>query len=182
MLTLMQHNTHGLPHPFPTLEALLAEPCPRPPQDMRQLAQPLSTATAPAAAQMLLVQVTRAHEDEACGRPAMAQARAPRAVPLVHQGVRTPSVWLLGGTPRLRETPSRREARRRGNRGARGTGGYPVRACRGIAARGSPARRSESALHLGQAASSLAAPRACVGRSRMGLLGPLRRSGRSPDG
>jgi hypothetical protein len=37
MLTLMQHNTNGLPHPFPTLEALLAEPFPRTPQDMMQL-------------------------------------------------------------------------------------------------------------------------------------------------
>ena len=42
MLTLMQHNTHGLPHPFPTLEALLAEPFPRTPQDMMQLERQLS--------------------------------------------------------------------------------------------------------------------------------------------
>ena len=46
MLTLMHHNTDGLPHPFPTLEALLAEPFPRTPQDMMQLEQQLSTAAA----------------------------------------------------------------------------------------------------------------------------------------
>ena len=44
MLTLMHHTTHGLPHPFPTLEALLAEPFPRTPQEMRQLEQRLATA------------------------------------------------------------------------------------------------------------------------------------------
>ena len=42
MLTLMHHNTNGLPHPFPTLEALLAEPFPRTPQDMMQLEQRLA--------------------------------------------------------------------------------------------------------------------------------------------
>ena len=65
MLTLMQHNTNGLPHPFSTLEALLAEPFPRTPQDMMQLERQLSTATAQTADQIMLVQVTRAHEDEA---------------------------------------------------------------------------------------------------------------------
>ena len=65
MLTLMQHTTNGLPHPFPTLEALLAEPFPRTPQDMMQLEQQLSTAAAQTADQILLVQVTRAHKDEA---------------------------------------------------------------------------------------------------------------------
>ena len=67
MLTLMQHTTNGLPHPFPTLEALLAEPFPRTPQDMMQLERQLSTATAQTADQIMLVQVTRAHEDEAFG-------------------------------------------------------------------------------------------------------------------
>src|SRR5262244_4627410 len=98
MLTLMQHTTHSLPHPFSTLEALLAEPFPRTPQDMRQLEQQLSTAAAETADQIMLVQVTRAHEDEAFVKQAMAQARAQWAVPLVHKGLRTTSVVLLGGT------------------------------------------------------------------------------------
>ena len=163
MLTLMQHTTNGLPHPFPTLEALLAEPFPRTPQDMMQLEQQLSTAAAQTADQIMLVQVTRAHEDEAFVRQAMAQARAQRAVPLVHKGLRTTSVLLLGGTRLLIETPYLREdrrgrrGRRRGKRGARGTGCYPVLECLGIADRGSPARRSEIALHMVQAASYLEA-------------------------
>jgi len=61
----MQHTTHGLPHPFSTLEAMLAEPFPRTPQDMMQLEQRLATAAAQTADQMLLIQGTRAHEDEA---------------------------------------------------------------------------------------------------------------------
>jgi hypothetical protein len=163
MLTLMQHNTNGLPHSFPTLEALLAEPFPRTPQDMMQLEQQLSTAAAQTADQIMLVQVTRAHEDEALVRQAMAQARAQRAVPLVHQGLRTTSVLLLGGTHLILETPYLREdrrgrrGRRRGKRGARGTGCYPVLECLGIADRVSPASRSEIALHMVQAASYLEA-------------------------
>jgi hypothetical protein len=163
MLTLMQHTTDGLPHPFPTLEALLAEPFPRTPQDMMQLEQQLSTAAAQTADQIMLVQVTRAHEDEAFVRQAMAQARAQRAVPLVHKGLRTTSVLLLGGTRLLIETPYLREdrrgrrGRRRGKRGARGTGCYPVLECLGIADRVSPASRSEIALHMVQAASYLEA-------------------------
>ena len=98
MLTLMHHNANGLPHPFPTLEVLLAEPFPHTPHDMLQLEQRLSTAAAQTADQMMLVQVTRAHEDEAFVRQAMAQARAQRAGPLVHKGLRTTSVLFLGGT------------------------------------------------------------------------------------
>src|SRR5262252_10121956 len=126
MLTLMQHTTNNLPHPFPTLEALLAEPFPRTPQDMMQLEQRLSTAAAQTAVQILLVQVTRAHEDEVFVRQAIAHARAQRAVPLVHKGLRTTSVVLLGGTrliietPYLREDRRRRRGRRRCTRGAYG--------------------------------------------------------------
>jgi hypothetical protein len=163
MLTLIQHTTHGLPHPFPTLEAMLAEPFPRTPQDMLQLEQRLSIAAAQTADQIMLVQVTRAHEDEAFVRQAMAQARARRAVPLMHKGLRTTSVLLLGGTRLIIETPYLREdrrgrrGRRRGKRGAGGTGCYPVLECLGIAARVSPASRSEIALHMVQAASYLEA-------------------------
>src|SRR5262249_9347947 len=105
MLTLMHHTTNVPPHPFPTLEVLLAEPFPHTPQDMMQLEQRLSTAAAQTADQILLVQVTRAHEDEAFVRQAIAQARAQRAVPLVHKGLRTTSVLLLGGTRLIRATP-----------------------------------------------------------------------------
>jgi len=62
MLTLTQHTTNSLPHPFLTLEAMLAEPFPRTPQDMMQLEQRLSIAAAQTADQIVLVQVTRAHE------------------------------------------------------------------------------------------------------------------------
>src|SRR5262249_45332992 len=163
MLTMMQHTTHSLPHPCSTLEALLAEPFPRTPQDMMQLEQQLATATAQTADQILLVQVTRAHEDEAFVRQAMAQARAQRAVPLVHKGLRTISVLLLGGTHLILEPPSLREdgrgggGRRRGKRGARGPGCCPALESLGIADRASPASRSEIALHMVQAASYLEA-------------------------
>src|SRR5262249_43849668 len=132
MLTMMQHTTHSLPHPCSTLEALLAEPFPRTPQDMMQLEQQLSTAAAQTADQIMLVQVTRAHEDEDFVRQAIAQARAQRAVPLVHKGFRTTSVLLLGGTRLLIETPYLREDRRgrrgprRGKPGAPRTGWFPV--------------------------------------------------------
>lgn len=163
MLTLMHHTTTVPPHPFPTLEVLLAEPFPHTPQDMMQLEQRLSTAAAQTADQILLIQVTRAHEDEAFVRQAIAQARAQCAVPLVHKGLRTTSVVLLGGTslilttPYLREDRRGRRGRRRGKRGACGTGCYPVLACLGIAERVSPASRSEIALHMVQAASYLEA-------------------------
>jgi hypothetical protein len=159
MLTQMHHTTNGLPHPFPTLEVLLAEPFPHTPQDMMQLEQRLSTAAAQTADQILLIQVTRAHEDETFVRQAIAQARAQRVVPLVHKGLRTTSVLLLGGTRLIIETPYLREdrrgrrGRRRGKRGTRGTGCYPVLEALGITDRVSPATRSEVALHVVQAAS-----------------------------
>ncbi len=147
------------PHPFSSLEALLAEPFPHTPQDMLQLEQRLSTAAAQTADQIVLVQLTRAHEDEAFVRQAIAQARAQSPVPLVHKGFRTTSVLLLGGTRLVLETPYLREdrrgrrGRRRRKRGPRGTGCYPVLECLGIADRVSPATRSEIALHVVQAAS-----------------------------
>src|SRR5215470_10009988 len=159
MLTMLQHTTHSLPHPFSTLEAMLAEPFPRTPQDMMQLEQRLATAAAQTADQMLLIQVTRAHEDQAFVRQAMAQARAQRAVPLMHKGLRTTSVLLLGGTrlilatPYLREDRRGRRGRRRSKRGPHGAGCYPVLEALGIADRVSPATRSEIALHVVQAAS-----------------------------
>ena len=52
MLTLTQHTTNSLPHPFLTLEAMLAEPFPRTPQDMTQLEQRLSIAAAQTADQI----------------------------------------------------------------------------------------------------------------------------------
>jgi hypothetical protein len=163
MLTLLHQNAHAHPHPCSSLEALLAEPFPHTPQEMLQLEQRLSTAAAQIADQILLVQLTRAHEDEAFVRQAIAQARAQCAVPLVHKGLRTTSVVLLGGTSLILTTPSLREdrrgrrGRRRGKRGACGTGCYPVLECLGIAERVSPASRSEIALHMVQAASYLEA-------------------------
>ena len=56
---------------------------------MMQLEQRLSTAAAQTADQILLVQLTRAHEDAAFVRQAIAHAREQRAVPLVHKGLRT---------------------------------------------------------------------------------------------
>jgi hypothetical protein len=159
----MHHNVNIPPHAFPTLEVLLAEPFPHTPQDMMQLEQRLAIAAAQTADQILLIQVTRAHEDEAFVKQAIAQARAQRSVPLVHKGARTTSVLLLGGsrliieTPYLREDRRGRRGRRRGKRGSRGTGCYPVLECLGIADRVSPASRSEIALHVVQAASYLEA-------------------------
>jgi hypothetical protein len=59
---------------------------------MRQLEQRLATAAAQTADQILLIQVTRAHEDEAFVKQAIAQARAQRAIPLMHKGLRPTSV------------------------------------------------------------------------------------------
>jgi hypothetical protein len=159
MLTLMHHNTNGLPHPFASLEAMLAEPFPHTPQELLQLEQRLSTAAAQTADQIVLAQLTRAHEAEAFVTQAIAQARTQSPVPLVHKGFRLTSVLLLGGTrivletPYLREDRRGRRGRRRRTRGSHGAGCYPVLEALGIADRVSPATRAEIALHVVQAAS-----------------------------
>ena len=169
MLTLVHHNANGHPYPISSLAALLAEPFPQTPEDMLQLEQRLSVAAAQTADQMVLVQLTRAHEAEAFVRQAIAQARAQSPVPLVHKGFRLTSVLLLGGTrivietPYLREDRRGRRGRRRRTRGPHGAGCYPVLEALGIADRVSPATRSEIALHVVQAASyreAAAMPRA----------------------
>src|SRR5437879_13213616 len=108
MLPLLHHHAHVHPHPVSALEALLAEPFPHTPQEMVQLEQRLSTAAAQTADQMVLVQLTRAHEAEAFVTQAIAQARAQSPVPLVHKGLRMTSVLLLGGPRILIETPYHR--------------------------------------------------------------------------
>src|SRR5262250_1045901 len=128
MLTLMHQNANAHPHPFSSLEALLAEPFPHTPQEMLQLAQRLSTAAAQTADQIVLAQLARAHEAEAFVTQAIAQARAQSPVPLVHKGCRMTSVLLLGGTrlvietPYLRQDRRGRRGRRRRTRGAQGAG------------------------------------------------------------
>jgi len=159
MLTLLHHTTDAHQCQFASLEALLAEPFPQTPHDLLQLEQRLSVAAAQVADQVVLVQLTRAHEAEAFVTQAMAQARARSPVPLVHKGVRMTSVLLLGGTRIVLETPSLREdrrgrrGRRRRTRGPHGAGCYPVLEALDIADRVSPATRSEIALHVVQAAS-----------------------------
>src|SRR3989441_9312866 len=159
MLPLLHHTADAHQRQFASLEALLAEPFPHTPQEMLQLEQRLSTAAAQTADQMVLVQLTRAHEAEAFVMQAIAHARAQSPVPLVHKGFRTTSVLLLGGTrivietPYLREDRHGRRGRRRRTRGAHGAGCYPVLEALGIADRVSPATRSEIALHVVQAAS-----------------------------
>src|SRR3989442_8633430 len=159
MLTLLHHTTDAHQCQFASLEALLAEPFPQTPQDLLQLEQRLSVAAAQVADQVVLVQLTRAHEAEAFVTQAIAQARARSPVPLVHKGFRMTSVLLLGGTRIVIETPylradrRGRRGRRRRTRGPHGAGCYPVLEALGIADRVSPATRSEIALHVVQAAS-----------------------------
>jgi hypothetical protein len=159
MLTLVHHTTDVHQRQFASLEALLDEPFPQTPEDMLQLEQRLAAATAQVADQIVLVQLTRAHEAEAFVTQAIAQARVQSPVPLVHKGFRTTSVLLLGGTRLVLETPYLREdrrgrrGRRRRTRGPHGAGCYPVLEALGIADRVSPATRSEIALHVVQAAS-----------------------------
>src|SRR6266849_8489334 len=118
MLTLLHHTADAHQRQFASLEALLAEPFPQTPEDMLQLEQRLSVAAAQTADQIVLVQLTRAHEAEAFVTQALAQARAQSPVPLVHKGFRVTSVLLLGGTRIILETPYLREDRR-GRRGRR---------------------------------------------------------------
>jgi hypothetical protein len=159
MLTLLHHTTEVHPCQFSLLEALLEEPFPQTPNDLWQLEQRLSAAAAQVADQIVLAQLTRAHEAEAFVTQALAHARAQSPVPLVHKGFRTTSVLLLGGTRIILETPYLREdrrgrrGRRRHTRGPSGAGCYPVLEALGIADRVSPATRSEIALHVVQAAS-----------------------------
>ena len=159
MLTLLHHTTDVHQCQFSLLEALLEEPFPRTPEDLLQLEQRLSTAAGQVADQIVLVQLTRAHEDEVFVKQAIAHARAQGPVPLIHKGFRTTSVLLLGGTRLVLETPYLREdrrgrrGRRRHKRGPHGAGCSPVLEGLGIADRVSPATRSEIALHVVQAAS-----------------------------
>ena len=159
MLTLRHHTTEVHPCQFSLLEALLEEPFPQTPNDLWQLEQRLSAAAAQVADQIVLAQLTRAHEAGAFVTQALAQARAQSPVPLVHKGFRTTSVLLLGGTRIILETPYLREdrrgrrGRRRHTRGPSGAGCSPVLEALGIADRVSPATRSEIALHVVQAAS-----------------------------
>jgi hypothetical protein len=159
MLTLLPHTTEVHPCQCSLLEALLEEPFPQTPNDLLQLEQRLSAAAAQVADQIVLAQLTRAHEAEAFVTQALAHARAQSPVPLVHKGFRTTSVLLLGGTRIILETPYLREdrrgrrGRRRHTRGPSGAGCYPVLEALGIADRVSPATRSEIALHVVQAAS-----------------------------
>ena len=159
MLTLLHPTTDAYQCQFASLAAFLAEPFPQTPQDLLQLEQRLSVAAAQIADQVVLVQLTRAHEAEAFVTQAIAQARARSPVPLVHKGFRMTSVLLLGGTrivietPYLREDRRGRRGRRRRIRGPHGAGCYPVLEALGIADRVSPATRSEIALHVVQAAS-----------------------------
>jgi hypothetical protein len=126
---------------------------------MLHLEQRLLQASAQAADRILLGQLRRAHEEATFVAQAVAQSRARSPVPLVHKGLRTTCVLLLGGTrivletPYLREDRRGRQGRRRRKRGPRGTGCYPVLEALGIADRVSPATRSEIALHVVQAAS-----------------------------
>jgi hypothetical protein len=83
---------------LPWLEALLEEPFPQTPNDLLQLEQRLAAAAAQVADQIVLAQLTRAHEAEAFVTQALAHTRAQSPVPLVHKGFRTTSVLLLGGT------------------------------------------------------------------------------------
>jgi len=65
MLTLLHQHTTSVPQAqFPSLEALLGEPFPRTPEDLLQLERRLSTAAGQVADQLVLVQLTRAHEDK----------------------------------------------------------------------------------------------------------------------
>src|SRR2546422_2036323 len=158
MLTLLHHTTSVPQLQFPSLAALLDEPFPRTPEVMVQLEQHLLTAAAQTADQMLLVQLTRAHEDEAFVRQAIAHAREQRAVHLVDKGLRTTSVLLLGGTRIMLETPYLREdrrgrrGRRRGKRRPCGAGCYSVLERLGIVVHIILAIRILIGLHLTQAA------------------------------
>src|SRR3989442_1413476 len=116
MLTLLHHTTEVHPCQFSWLEALLAEPFRQTPNDLLQLEQRLSAAAAQVADQMVLAQLTRAHEAGAFVAQALAHPRAQSPVPLVHKGFRTTSVLLLGGTRLILETPYLRQ-----DRPARGT-------------------------------------------------------------
>src|SRR5215468_7651169 len=159
MLTPLHHTTGVHQGQFSLREAFLEEPFPRTPEDLLELEQRLSTAAGQTADQIVLVQLTRAHEDEAFVRQAIAHARAQSPGPLVHKGFRTTSVLLLGGTRLVLETPYLREdrrgrrGRRRHKRGPYGAGCYPVLEALGIADRISPTTRAEIALHVVQAAS-----------------------------
>src|SRR4030095_15973683 len=179
MLTPLHHTTDVHPCQFSLLEALLEEPFPRTPEDLLQLEQRLSTAAGPVADQIVLVQLTRAHEDEVFVRQAIAHARAQSPVPLIHKGFRTTSVLLLGGTRLVLETPSLREdrhgrrGRRRHKRGPHGAGGDPVLEVLGIADRVSPATRSEIGLHVVQAAIYREAAAMLARRGLTGDVSPL---------
>jgi len=75
MLTLLHHTPKVHPCQFSLLEALLEKPFPQTPHDLLQLEQRLSAAATQVADQIVLGQLTRAHEEEAVVRQAIARAR-----------------------------------------------------------------------------------------------------------
>src|SRR2546426_10224034 len=99
MLTLLHHTTDVHQCQFSLLEALLEEPFPRTPEDLLQLEQRLSTAAGEVAGQNVLVELTRAPEDEVFGEQGIAPARAQRPVPPLPQGL-PPASALPPGGPR----------------------------------------------------------------------------------
>src|SRR5437879_10878699 len=179
MLPLLHHTTAVHPCQLSLLEALLEEPFPQSPNDLLQLEQRLSAAAAQVADQIVLVQLTRAHEAEAFVTQAIAHARAQSPVPLVHKGFRTTSVLLLGGTRLVLETPYLREdrrgrrGRRRHTRGPYGAGCSPGLEALGIADRVSPATCSAIALHVVQAARSREAAAMLARRGLSGAVSSL---------
>src|SRR3989442_15277141 len=92
MLTLLHHTTDVHQCQFSLLEALLAEPFPRTPEDLLQLEQRLSTAAGAVADQDVLVGVTRGPEEEGFVKQAVAPPRAQKPGPPVPQGLRPPRV------------------------------------------------------------------------------------------
>ena len=159
MLTLLHHTTEVHRVSSPCLRPSSRSPFPGPRKTCCSWNSACRQRQGQVADQIVLVQLTRAHEDEAFVRQAIAHVRAQSPVPLVHKGFRTTSVLLLGGTclvletPYLREDRRGRRGRRRHKRGPYGAGCYPVLEVLGIADRVSPATRSEIALHVVQAAS-----------------------------
>src|SRR2546422_1648999 len=97
MLTLLHHTTDVHQCQFSLLEALLEEPFPRTPEDLLQLEQRLSTAAGEGAGPNVLVQFTRAPEDEGFVEEAIAPPRAQSPVPPLHQGFPTTRGLPLGG-------------------------------------------------------------------------------------
>lgn len=127
-------------------------PFPRTPEEMLLQEQEIHKSAAQEADLIMAGQLKAAHEDKDFVKRAIEEAKNDHPYPMKTRDSRNVKVLLKGGTAIVIRTPylsrnhKKRRGPKRGKRGNKGTGVYPVLEALGIQDRVSPATRSEIAL------------------------------------